>query len=230
MRLVILTDSLGYARDEINVNDTWTDRILREFKEVVIYEISIGGLTMSKFDMNRLKYLEGDALICQVGIVDANRRAFRRKEVIAFSSIPVVGKVIHKIAKKHHYTLTKIRNIHYCNLPVFKRRISELCNYIKGECFFVEIAPPGRALVEQVYHVSEDVEAYNEAITSLENEKIHVLRPYSDSQIENPNEFLLEDGHHLNLLGEELVYQAVKKAIQSLLCNMDIEINKKEDI
>lgn len=184
---------------------------------------------MSNIDLNRLKHLEGDALICQVGIVDAVRRALRKREERVLAILPIVGKYSHVLAKKYHYTATKIRDIHYCRLPVFKNKMSEICKLIKGEVFFIEIAPPGRAIIEQTYHAAEDINAYNKAITSLQNERVHVIRPYSDAKIDDPNRYLLEDGHHLNLLGEELVFRSVKKVIRRLLVNMYIEKNEVED-
>ncbi len=214
-RIVILTDSLGCPRESIGVNDTWTERILQDNQDSVIYTICEYGLSANTDKKTYINYLRPDILICQIGIVDASRRALKNEEKNKLQTHHLLKEIIKRIISKFHFYFTKIRNIHNCDLVEFKQNLEELCMSVREECFFIEIAPPGDALIKKAFNIENDVADYNRVLMDMENEKIHVLHPYSDSKYTSPNEYLqMKDGHHLNNIGEELVYNAVKKAIK----------------
>ena len=78
----------------------------------------------------------------------------------------------------------------------------------------IEIAPPGEYFVKTIYNVEKDIADYNNIIKKCENERFMLLHPYLGYE---PQKFLLEDGHHLNDFGLELVFIEVDKVLQELI-------------
>ena len=217
MRVLLLTDSLGCPRPGTNVAETWTDRILKRWEshENTFYTYCKHGLSARMIELEYIKELSPDIIIIQVGIVDACRRALRHQEVAIIARIPIVRDIIKSICHKYHFLLTRIRNIHHCRLDQFTKIIKEISNIPqnnRGGVLFINIAPAGVGLTERVYRIQDDIDKYNNVVKSIDD--IIMLNPYVNS-IES--EFLLDDGHHLNERGQNLVFSCVNNALVSMI-------------
>lgn len=210
MRILLLTDSLGCPREETDVSDTWVDKILCKWsgKGVTFYTYCVHGLSASRIDVEYLREIQPDIIIMQIGIVDACRRALGKYEFEIVSRIPLVGNVVKKFCGKYHYLLSAVRNVHYCSRKKFYKAVNQICEESIGKVFFLKIALPGSDLVKKTYNVEKDVCAYNSIAGTIP--KLKVVDPYGSR---NPNAFLLSDGHHLNPLGNELLYKTVDDII-----------------
>ncbi len=217
MRILLLTDSLGCPRDETLVSNTWVDRILCKWsgKGAVIYTCCVHGLSASRIDVEYLREIRPDVIIMQIGIVDACRRALGKYEYEIVSRIPLIGNVAKKICGKYHYLFSTIRNVHYCSRKKFYEVVRQICEESIGKVFFLKIAAPGSGLIKKVYNVKKDVLVYNSIAETIP--KLKVVDPYENR---DPDTFLLSDGHHLNSLGNELLYKAVDDLIS-------LEVKKK---
>lgn len=212
MRVVLLTDSLGCPRENMKTEDIWTDKILSEFslKGIVFYTCCYFGLSVKDIPKEYIGYLNPDLVICQVGIVDACRRALSEKEEKRFSAMPHVGKVIRSFCSRKHYFLTKIRNIHRTDEREFSKALDNLIRLVNGKIVFIEIAPPGEYLTDKTYNVNSDVIRYNEIIESKRKTgRVDMVKPFSNYGTENRQNYLLPDGHHLNTFGHNMVYANV---------------------
>ena len=219
LRVLLLTDSLGCPREEISVDNMWTDRILSEFGDNFTFYTSCNyGLSAKTIPMSYIGYLKPDFIICQMGIVDACRRALTVKEENIISKIPYFGRIVRKFCSKKHYMLTRIRDVHYADSNEFIEAIDSLRKLAGKRLALLEIAPPGKFLIDRTFNVINDVSLYNDLIFSKENpEDVDVIKPYSDSGILDCDEYLLKsDGHHLNVKGNDLVYKAVKDYLLTL--------------
>lgn len=81
---------------------------------------------------------------------------------------------------------------------------------------FIKIAPPGDGLTSKIFNAETDVSTYNKIlINTVKNwgPQGTVLDPYVGHNIE---EFILADGHHLNPVGERLVFETVNNWIWSV--------------
>ena len=78
------------------------------------------GRSPRNLDISNIKVLKPDIIIFQIGIVDATRRTLKLYELRIIQKIPTINKVTHHIAKKYHYSFTKIRNNHYLNIKKFE--------------------------------------------------------------------------------------------------------------
>lgn len=215
MRILLLTDSLGCPRKEIPVEKTWTNKLMNTFSssDVIFYTYCEHGLSGQNVNINYIGEICPDIIICQLGIVDASRRALSKREQYIFSKIPIISKYINIFCRRYHYVLSKIRNIHYTSVEDFDSIMKEIADKTR-KLFFLEIAPPGKCLIEMTYNIEKDVEIYNNVMRLSVDSKFDFLTLYQDC---NPDNILLNDGHHLNYLGNELVYGKVCEALNNYL-------------
>ena len=219
MRILLITDSLGCPRKEIDVSDTWTDRLISKWSgnNRIIYTYCMRGLYASDINLVYVTDLSPDVIIIQIGIVDACRRALSKRELSIISHIPLVSKIINWYCNRHHYFLTSIRNIHYCAVSDFSRIIREIQSQTNAKIGFVAIAPPGKYLVDRVFGIKDDVIEYNNSIKSIEG--ITWIDPYKG--IDDIDSIQLNDGHHLNQKGNEIAFLAIDKVLQRLITEDD---------
>jgi len=213
--MLIITDSLGCARPDVGIpiEKTWTSRIIQDFSSIYdIFTIMQPGLTVNRLNPEFINEYDADVIICQVGIVDASRRALGGIEQKVFSKIPIIGRIVHLFVKNHHYFLTKIRNIHYADIDTYKNKIASIIRSSKHKTIFIAIAPPGEFLVRRTYNIEEDIRNYNNSVKMINNEKLFYLNPYKNG-VEG---VLLDDGHHLTAAGNDMVLSEVSRVLQEL--------------
>jgi lysophospholipase L1-like esterase len=147
-------------------------------------------------------------IIIQLGIVDAVRRVSSPLLLRIISKIPLIRFVFRYFAKKYHFSLTKLLNIHYADE---KRFLSNLENFKhlneNSKIIPILIAPPGTYLRENTYMVEADIKSYNNIIKKIFRSSIN---PYHN---EESDTFLREDGHHLNDKGHLIVYENLKRVL-----------------
>lgn len=205
MRIVIVTDSLGLPRESCNQELTWVEEFLKLQNGNVVYTFLEGGKSSADLIRHPINKLNPDLIIVQVGIVDAVRRATGKNYLKVVSRIPIINRTHSLITKRYHLLITKLFNIHYVNFNLFLNNIK---NFVRmnnqAKIVFLSIAPAGKYLVDNTYRVKEDIELYNSA---LRDSKADVINPFED--VQEIDDFLLKDGHHLNELGHKLVFESV---------------------
>jgi len=212
MRVLLITDSLGCPRPEIDVKHTWTNKILSKYSnKVEVYTYCYPGLSADDININYVKFLKPDLIVLQVGVVDACRRALSRNELFVIRHIPIIKRLVGHFCKKWHYTITKIRNVHYLSEEKFKNIILKIKEETNAHMLFISIAPAGKGLTSKVYNVSGDIVKYNDAVQDIVGLKI--LNPYTECV----DKYILSDGHHLNIKGNLDVFCAVDAAIETYL-------------
>lgn len=215
-RVLILTDSLGCPRNETTVEHTWTDKILKwgSRENYYFYTYCQHGLFFNNIPMQYILEIQPDIIIFQVGVVDACRRTMTKRAEKIFCRIPVIRKYIHLIRKKYHFFITKHINIHYSTLKDVEMICETLIEKTRADLCFIEIAPSSIIMNNSIYNFSEDVKAYNEIFYRLKNnniDRVSCLEPYKNI---NPDIIFLNDGHHLNDKGLDLVYSAVLQYLE----------------
>lgn len=205
-RVFILTDSLGCPRKEIKINETWVDKLLNARADSeIFFTYCKPGLEAKVIDVGYIKAFEPDIMICQFGIVDACKRALSRREFKLISFFPYIRDWVHSFCKKNHYILTKYRKIHYTPLAKFREMIKTLVDSMPNtEIYFLEIAPPGPFLLDTVFGVDDDVKKYNDVLKKTCQQNVTFVSLY-----DNETDYLLDDGHHLNIKGNDLVYRKI---------------------
>lgn len=163
-----------------------------------------------------LGYLRPDCIVFQVGIVDASRCAvpFWLEELIDRT------KITRHFIGKHRYQMTELFNFHYNDPKRFEQYLQKLVKWLEQRpryYAFIKIAPPGKGLTSKVFNIEADILLYNEILTkTVINCGPHgiILDPYDGKH--NVDDFILADGHHLNPVGEQLVFDTVHGWIEKM--------------
>jgi lysophospholipase L1-like esterase len=221
VRILIVTDSLGMPRENIPVKDTWVERLMSSAPPVNIwYVISRRSLTIKNIAfelLNEIKLLSPDVLIIQAGICDCCRRALSLRVLRLISHIRFIRGIIHRIVAKYHYYFTCLYCVRYTTVSEFRQSLKKITSYIKEKrirAAFIRIADPGDALVKRVYDCKHDIDWYNHILERSLGDDIPILNPYFDHDVK---EYILEeDGHHLSILGNEIVSKTVLSWLKSL--------------
>lgn len=169
-RVLIITDSLGCPRKETRVFDTWTDRLMRTWNlpGILFYTKCMHGQQTRMLNLESISEIEPNIIIFQIGIVDACRRALTRLEMAVASRLPVVGPAINRFCKKHHYRLTKLRNIHTTSAERYYQILQTIIDANpQAYMFFLQIAPAGNFLRQDIYNVDNDIIHYNSMLDKL---------------------------------------------------------------
>lgn len=215
IRCLIITDSLGCPREQTHVENTWVDRIIKKWsgKNIFFYTYCHYGLSASDIDLCYIKRLRPDIIICQIGVVDARRRAFPLYITKYIQKFRNISRIYNWFARKYHYYLTKRHDIHYASINQYESCMREIARSAKMKYAFIKIAEPGRYLLEHTYNVKTDVTNYNKKI-------IHICKYVSGGVYLDPygkyksDYYLLEeDGLHLNSNGIELLVNTVDEFI-----------------
>lgn len=221
MRIIIVTDSLGMPRKNVPVECTWVSLFIQKYsaQHEIFTFLARGATTDSVLTMNNdLFYLyRPDLIIVQVGIVDCVRRALPLWFLRIISRIPLFSTLANKIARKFHYELTKIHQSSYVNLIKFKANMIQMvkeCGERSIHFVLIRIADPGEFLEQKIFDVQKDIRQYNEVLQFVVNQFGGCyIDPYYNHFA---SDYILpEDGHHLNILGQKLVFESVSQIIES---------------
>lgn len=212
-RVLIITDSLGCPREETPVDQTWVDRVLRDNNsQCVFYTYCSHGLFFKRIPVEYISEINPGIIIVQVGVVDACRRTMSIPFETIVRKIPIISAIVHYLAKKYHFQLTRIREIHYTSIQKIYEICCDIVKKTNGRIYFIEIAPSSSVMEKKVFNFKNDVDSYNEVFRKVENEypeRVRLLCPYRGR-----DELFLSDGHHLNNVGMELVYKCVDEVLK----------------
>jgi len=175
------------------------------------------GLHSGKLDYHLIGELKPDIVICQIGIVDSVRRAYSENYTNFIGNIRGIGRIHRRFASTHHFFLTRIKNVHKVPPAAFRNNIARIIEETgTGKIFFIRIANAGEAMRKKIYRCQEDIDAYNAILSSFVG-KIDLLDPYYGHRI---GDYILpDDGHHLTLLGHDLVFFAIDKILNEVISN-----------
>ena len=210
MTILILTDSLGSPRKETRTEELWTYNIIKKYSnsENVFFTIIRHGLHVSEIPFEQIENMKPDIILCQIGIVDCCRRAL--PDGLKALNIHLIGGLLHRLAKKHHYLMTKLFNFRSTEPQDFSYALNRLMLSCV-DCRFIRIADAGKILREKTFHCQEDIDTYNKLIMNTGK----VIDPYEGY---SADEYVLNnDGHHLNMLGHKLVYKHVDDYLQKVI-------------
>lgn len=220
---LIITDSLGLPRCEIERGETWLYQFIADSKDINYTYLRRGGTTNYLKDvMVHYDYLSPDYIIVQLGICDCTRRVKPRILLgmrRCFKGGDLLNKVIYKFVGWYMFCFTKIIKIHDVNSEKYRKNILEFIDFYKKKnsnvkIYICAIAGAGEKLVKKVYGIEQDICYYNQILEeiSLESENVFFVNPYLGKEAKD---YVLEsDGHHLNKNGNELFYNKIKEVFR----------------
>lgn len=219
MKILVLGDSLTFSH-YVKIENTWP-YLLQASGHVVTHR-GRGGTTIDKI-LNELTEIGDwskenqennnypfDICIIQVGIVDVTPRPFSRNITYLLKRIPIIKSLPLKLNKSKFFL--KIFGKPWVSEDNFSKKLNLLEKRIKNfakKTIYIEIARPAHNLVVNCGDFSNRVKKYNQ-ILEKKSYQSEFLKVYDDKP---SDEFLLEDGYHLNQNGHKLVYQNILKII-----------------
>ncbi len=220
--IVLITDSLGMPRKEILFDQTWVGRLVQySSADLLIHTIpfSVRGLTIRQavkiVDEVALNY-RPNAVIVQVGIVDAARRAMPLWLRLFIDHLPGIRTVVRYIVSRFHKSLTRHLNIHYADIRSFSRSASRMTKSVGCPIAYIQIAPPGHIMKCKTYGIAQDVINYNRVLEKVAHRfSKHYLTPFDNEAVENV--VLPNDGHHLSIYGHEKAFEEVTRWLRTVL-------------
>lgn len=124
------------------------------------------------------------------------------------SLVPVVRDIVRSVSSRYHYQLTRLYNVHYASISDYERMIRFILDKTKAVIFFVPIAPAGEVFRKKIYNIDNEIQKYNSVAKKIKDKRLVYLNPYTTKK-----QIFISDGHHLNDLGIELVYEEVKEVL-----------------
>lgn len=156
-------------------------------------------------------------VILQLGIVDCAPRLFGKLQSLALNVLPnILSSRIIRLCSKYRYILTKRFPKVYVPYPAFKKNLNTLFIQLeKQKCIVVcvSIASTSEENRKKSYNFDENIRKYNRVLKNYcSNYNAHYLDFYSATRTEN---FLLDDGIHINIKGHEFLSKEISQIIQN---------------
>ncbi|ONH56711.1 hypothetical protein BLL36_04865 [Pseudomonas cedrina subsp. cedrina] len=156
------------------------------------------------------KVIKADLVVVQVGIVDCYPRAIKKSELSLLLRMPrFLSELIHRWVKRNYSWLISKRGIRYVKSEQFSSNLVKLQESFPDSKFLVvPIAPPSMAYIKKNPLILGAIKEYNDLLASTFPSGF-LAECYAGTS----DDIFLSDNHHLNGLGNELVYTAVKEAL-----------------
>lgn len=221
--ILVLGDSLAFPRAHKGqkICETWPVLLQSHFADAYLWNRAYPASTsydvivniMQLLDYCRLDYPQFDLAVIQVGIVDATPRELPKYVERLLSVLPRgrtrIGNMITAFRKSF-----RIRQQPWVGLQDFERNICEIADaslILAEKVYFVCIAPPQHYLLINCPDLDKDVVLYNLAI-----ERALLNRPmctFVNPFLIDASDSLLKDGHHLTLIGHQLIAKTIVKSL-----------------
>ena len=208
-KVLILTDSLGLARDtpeHVSYEDTWPSLVRKD--GYYVHQVSIGGAT-SDFILKQIPYHKGfdpDIVIVQLGIVDCAPRFARKGEIEALRKIPFLGNKILGLLNKPF--IRKRRRITYTSLSNFRKNVLAIKASFSVPVYFLTIVNASEGYEAMLSGITENINNYNRIILEIADKK-----DISLTGIEKQG--VMSDFHHLNKRGHSIVSSKVLRVLNA---------------
>ncbi|PWB36012.1 hypothetical protein DCO48_00770 [Pseudomonas sp. SDI] len=158
--------------------------------------------------------IKPDIVVLQVGIVDCYPRAIKKAELSVLLRLPgFISRFVHRLVKRFYARLIVSRGIRYVPPALFEANLQAVCRAFEGaRILAVPIAPPSPAYQARNPCIASSVDEYNQLLKArFAADFLAMCYPASAA-----DDIFLSDNHHLNVMGNGLVFDAVKSKLDSL--------------
>ncbi|WP_018690842.1 hypothetical protein [Algicola sagamiensis] len=220
LKILFITDSLGLPRldpEPILAEETWIVQVEQQIRNmfdthIQFYFYCVSGLqsdTVAIASQGILKAYQPDLVVVQQGIVDCYPRALKKNEVSILSRLPLLGKLSKWFVKKWYKEIVQSRDITYVSLPLFEQSWYKVKSQLDVPFIVVPIAPACPAYVQKNPRIAENIQQYNQVLAQIFGDGF--LSHAFDSV--DADQLFLSDNHHLSKFGNQVLSQAMEKAI-----------------
>jgi len=223
---MIIADSFGQPRKqdgiELHYSQTWP-YLLADFyrrnKSIELAILSEYGLESNKLksSVKFYKLFDSNLIFMQLGIVDCSRRAMSKSFLQIVKRIPIINNIIKWITKKYHYQLTRLYNITYTSKSVFFHNIEVFIKeFPVSNIYLLPIFPVGKNMISKSYGIEKQIMEYNFQLEKISKkyERVIYLSEIFHSFKDIIEELTFSDGYHLNVKGQNLLFEKIVKNIE----------------
>jgi len=207
-KILIFTDSLGLPRAYPEVTlfeETWPELFRRNYPQLELHKVCLGGATTKEIlgQIDYHKLFNPDLVIVQVGIVDCAPRFLTRKELLFMRLLPFSKYILKSLNNKN---VKRIRGVTYTSKKQFKSNIEKINKSFDCKVVFIGILPASFHYENQLPGVIKNITDYN-----------HLLSQYEFLDTNGfPQEGIMSDYHHLNPLGNQILFESLKTKLNIL--------------
>lgn len=213
-RLMIIGDSLVLPRDEVIYTSTWIYMLKQYLKEYDIIDKSQHGAVSTL--LNSQEYLEHylpDKVIIQLGICDcAPRYVGGFLEECIVSLLPPGMLKLYKRARGQSEKRAKVKIENYESN--FRNYLERAKNCKVEKIIIIKIGKAGYKYLSLNRKVQQSIDRYNLVLEKIGQEFgniVTVIDPIGGTG--DVDSITLQDGYHLNEIGNKLVFQSIKEII-----------------
>ena len=214
MKILCVTDSLGLPRNGVLYESTWYYKLSHYFHNIDFSPKLQRSLTSEDIlNADFSDFYNPNIVILQIGICDCAPRLYKRKRLFWIVLERVFRGYFYKIIKKIRTRTPERADVSF---EAFVRNINNYYNLLKKNSNF-------KLLVIILIGASDDVNISNKSPYFHDNIKkynsvLHSYNKYDDVVVIDPlggltKEFFVEDGYHLNHLGNDVVFNKLKVII-----------------
>ena len=200
MKILFITDSLGFCRDtpeKLAYNETYINILKKKYLNFEIIHLGIGGGTVSDLLRQSDYYLpvEPNIIFIQTGIVDCAPRSLSKFEIELINRIPFFSTYLSIFIRKNSSRLRNFRSITYTPKNKFENDLEEFIEKFNTENIFsVGIMPASKEYEAKISGITEKVIAYNKIIQNKFEDRFLNCNDFTP-------EYIMTDHHHLNKKG-----------------------------
>jgi hypothetical protein len=207
-KILLITDSLGFPRAEpelVTYEESYVALLKGMFDCCDFIHHGRGGATILDLYKHSEYYhrtLNPHLVFMQSGVVDCAPRALTVIEQQVVTRLPLLGKPLTALVKRHSSTLRRIRKMTYTTLPDYRRHV-EAFERLFAKVYWVEILPASRRYDEKLRGIAANIERYNAVL----RERRHVPTGHFG------DEDTLSDMYHLSTTGNRKMAQAIAERL-----------------
>lgn len=218
MKCLCIGDSLALPRKGVLFSETWFYKCQQAFSDFIIFDnrSQWAQTTKALQSPNILEYYQPEIVVIHLGIVDcAPRRIF---ENFILNANAVIIKTVFK------HLVWRFFNVRYKKFSIisekqFENNVRDYLERCKNnnvkKVVIISICPPTTTFLQKNSAVKIAVEKYNSILEKITDK--YEFAEYVCAIPNNDNKFFLDDGHHINNVGHDVIFKTIYSIFNSLL-------------
>lgn len=208
--VLLLTDSLAFPRAEpeaVCYEQTWVALLKRRFPAVDFVHCGRGGATLVDLFKHSTYYhgtIDPALVLMQSGIVDCAPRALTVIEQQILQRLPVLGRPLLALSRRHAPRLRRWRRMSYTPLPVFEAYADHFERLFRN-VHWIGILPALPGYESRVEGIGVAIERYN---TALRRRRFVATEDFGPADI-------MSDFHHLSARGHARLAERLSAVVQA---------------
>jgi hypothetical protein len=210
LKILFITDSLAFPRAEpelVRYDETYLARLKALFPNCDFIHQGRGGATIVDL-YKHTNYFHGtiapDLVFMHSGVVDCAPRALTVIEQQILSRLPLVGRPLGELVRRHARTLRRLRNMTYTPMPVFAQYVRHF-EALFPTVYWIGILPVAPQYDAKIEGMARNVGSFNEVLRGCR---------YVDTSGIDPETMIMSDFHHLNAAGHAHLTELLGRTIR----------------